>query len=82
MLKLKIKSCEFYWNEQITKKGKQNKNQGVFSRLHKSFFSFLIFISQKVVTPESLFLRNLRARSLVVSDLLSETKGFRFEYSY
>ena len=31
-------------------KGKQNKNQGVFSRLHKSFFSFLFSTSRKVVT--------------------------------
>ena len=40
-------------------KGKQNKNQGVFSRLHKSFFSFLFSTSRKVVTCESLFPRNV-----------------------
>ena len=59
VLKLKINSCELYWNEQITKKGKQNKNQGVFSRLHKSFSSFLFSKSWKVVIHKCLFPRNV-----------------------
>ena len=40
MLKLKSNSCGFYCNEQITKKRKENKNQGLFYRLHKSFSLF------------------------------------------